>query len=169
MMNLKWSKKFLSLVLVLVMTVLAIPVSVSASEAMLVHDLLSELGITIEIDNEQQIVVREVTSYGSVLSTNDRISNILTIEKFDSHGNIISVDVVNLDITFEQNGYIDIQPFNQSQTTFSNREYWMRTSWFSAGSHSDPHWEIRSGNSRRSGLESQVNSHSDLMAFRSVV
>jgi|GEM_PF-2779203 len=63
----------------------------------------------------------------------------------------------------------EISEFTASQNTFSNREFRINFKWNTDGHTDDPLWTIRSGNSRRSGLESRVNRPSDLMSFQSAV
>ena len=116
--------------------------------------------IRILVDNELEFTVEERTGTGSIVSTNNRQTNMLTISFYDFENNLVYLE--SLDLSSQGT-------FNASQNTFSNREYSMQTSFWTPGSSQDPYWTIRSGNSRRSGLESTVNRHSDLMSFRSAV
>lgn len=97
----------------------------------------SENTLTTLVNNENVIVVREITSEGITIATNDKNTNILTVEKYDSSGKVlISSQVINLATVVDnlhQANSTAVQPLffgngDVYQHTFCNYEYdiWYR-------------------------------------------
>lgn len=121
--------------------------------------------ISILKDNENELVVKEITTDGIVISTNNKTTNILTIEKYDISGeNLVSTDILNLS---------EIQPLDQQieafsidysyQNTFLNREYKI---YFHGNGKNN--WDIRSKDRTKYLAESSSN-RGDLEKFRDAV
>ena len=114
------------------------------------------------VENEKENVVKEVTAEGITISTNNKETNIITVDKYDSSGDTLltsmTIDLNNIDTEEVSSPYA----FNsESQKTFMNREY---ITYFG-----DPNrWELRSKDKRKSVKESSKNK-ADLRSFRSAV
>ena len=118
--------------------------------------------VSILTNNENEVIVKEVTVDGITISKNDKTTNILTIEKYDISGeNLLSTDTLNLN---EIQPINEIQPFvdHSYQNTFMNREYDI---YF----HSNKtNWDIRSTDRTKYVTESPTNKD-NLKEFRAAV
>lgn len=155
--------KISAVALTVIMVLVLFPtnsLAAQASERNAIETLFD--GITVEVDNEFEYVVKEVTSEGITISTNNRVSHMLFIEKFDTAGNLLSVDTIDIYATETgESGFGDLTRATSSQYTFSNREYYVN--------HDSGYWKIRSGDNNKTGYEKNVNNTSYLESFRGYV
>lgn len=91
----------------------------------------SENTLTTIENNENVVVVKEVTSNGITIATNDKNTNLLTVENYDSTGEfLISSQVINLNTIADELGTVE-KPTTRAhwgngdvyQHTFSDYEY----------------------------------------------
>lgn len=152
--------KVSSVALVIIMILVLFPINslaAQASERYAIETLFD--GVTVEVDNEFEYVIKEVTSEGTTISTNNRVSHMLFIEKFDNAGNLLSISEIDLyALETGESDFGDLSRATSSQYTFSNREYYVN--------HSTGYWKIRSGDNNKIGYEKNVNSTSYLESFR---
>lgn len=154
-------KKLLSMLLTLSL-IMGLSITAFAAEP-------SDQSVQILANNDTVCIVREVTTDGVTIATNNKETGILTIEKYDdSESSLLSTDTLDLNAiaksveeelqtptTTSLNEYI-------YQHTFSNREYDIFIH------PNSTHWKIRSGDNTKSIYESSSNA-STLDNFRSAV
>lgn len=165
----KYAKKIMSLILIACLVV-GLCVNVSAAES----------NYSIVLNNEMTCVVKEITSDGVIVATNNKESGILTIEKYDStETNLLSTESLDLkaiiaaaeeEINQNNEETVDLNApstrasYNKHtyQHTFSNREYdcYFYTNYVS--------WVCRSGDDYKNRQESSTNA-AVLESFRNAV
>lgn len=153
-------KKFISLMLAMIM-MFTMCISASAAE--------NDATITILKNTPSICVVQEVTESGITIAINNKETNILTIEYYDStKSNLLSINTLDLeaittDIIENNNSQnVNTRSTHVYQHTFSNREYdiYMYDTYTS--------WKIRSDSNYKTVTEKSSNS-SYLESFRSAV
>ncbi|WP_214845031.1 geobacillin-26 family protein [Exiguobacterium sp. s150] len=143
-----------------------------STETIANEDQNSKSDIVILKDDKIQKIVKEITSDVITIATNNKVENVLTIEKYDvSNDSLISTEVINLN---------EIQSLNQQtnklspemkassvnksyQYTFTDREY--EIYFFDSGR---VNWQIRSDDRRKSVSENSGN-RTNLKNFRAAV
>lgn len=128
---------------------------------------VQESTVVVLSNTDNECVVKEFQKDNIIISTNNKKTNRLTIERYDStEQTLLSREVLDLNTLAENyisdNG-IALQSGDVYQHTFSNREYDIFYSYAS------PQWQIRSQDNRKLGYESTVNNMSYLENFRNAV
>ena len=129
----------------------------------------STQSVQVLANDDTLCVVKEVTTDGVTIATNNKETGILTIEKYDaSESFLLSTDTLDLNAIAKSVEEELQTPTTTAlvdyiyQHTFSNREYDIFI-------HTDnTYWELRSGDNTKSVYESSSNA-STLDSFRSAV
>lgn len=155
-------KKLISMLLTLCL-IMGISTTAFASENSSVQTITN---------NDAVCVVKEITSNGITIATNDKLTGILTIEKYDSTESVLlstttldlNVLPIETDPQFETFGTVSPQASytHVYQHTFANREY----DCYIYSTYTN--WTIRSGDNYKNVRETNANS-SKLESFRSYV
>lgn len=149
--------------------IMGLGTSVSANE-ILSENIMNNIEYL--VNNDEVCIVKEYTTEGITIATNNKTTGILIIEKYDTFGKkLISKDIINLNeavnsILSENNG-IDLLNKDYErvyQNTFSNREY----SILLYNNGKSNFWSLRSGDNEKSLFEDADN-RSTLESFRTAV
>lgn len=140
----------------------------------LIKDTFTQLpeNITILENNLSKTIVKEVTDNGVTISTNDKLTQILTIDKFEKDGvTLISSTKLDLAEINAQAAEPEISTFAFSgkgdiyQHTFTNREYDIKLN----QTNKTREWRLRSGSQTKYVMEIEDVNDDILKDFRKAV